>query len=99
MDKFSRKEIDRKIKECQQLIISDKVIICLKELLESTNDAMVAYELGREYEKAGNNVRAFQCYSMAEDLFEDPNFKNMAQAALNHLVIEEIIVKKKRKLK
>lgn len=99
MGKFSRKEIDKKIKECQQLIISDKVIICLKELLENTDDAMVAYELGREYEKAGNNVRAFQCYSMAEDLFEDPNFKNMAQAALNHLVIEEIIAKKKKKLK
>ena len=97
MDKLSRKEIDKKIKECQQLIISDKVIICLKELFENTNDGMVAYELGREYEKAGNSVKAFQCYSMAEDLFEDPNFKNMAQAALNHLVIEEIITRKKKR--
>jgi hypothetical protein len=58
---------------------------------------MVAYELGREYEKAGNNVKAFQCYTMAEDLFDDPNFKNMVQAALNNLVIEEIIHSKKKK--
>jgi hypothetical protein len=98
MDKLSRKEIDKKIKKCQQLIISDRVITCLKELFEDTNDGMVAYEMGREYEKAGNNVKAFQCYSMAEDLFEDPNFKNMAQAALNHLVIDEIITKKKKRI-
>jgi hypothetical protein len=57
---------------------------------------MVAFELGREYEKAGDNVKAFQLYDMAEDLFEDPNFKNMAQAALNNLVIEELLAKRKK---
>lgn len=97
MAKPPRKNLEDKIRECQQLIIPDKVISCLKELLEETNEAMVAYELGREYEKAGNNVKAFQCYSMAEDLFEDPSFKNMVQAALNNLVIEEIISGKKKK--
>lgn len=69
----------------------------MKELFDETNDAMVAFELGREYEKAGDNVKAFQLYDLAEDLFEDPNFKNMAQAAINNLVIEEIVASKKKK--
>lgn len=93
----SRKNLESRIKECQHLIIPDKVISCLKELLKETNDGMVAYELGREYEKTGNNVKAFQLYDMAEDLFEDANSKNMAQAAINNLVIEEIVSKKKKK--
>jgi hypothetical protein len=96
MDKPAKKDLESRIKECQHLVIPDKVISCLKELLEETNDAMVAFELGREYEKAGNSVKAFQLYDMAEDMFEDPNFKNMAQAALNNLVIEEIVAKKKK---
>ena len=93
----ARKDLESRIKECQHLIIPDKVISCLKELLEETNDAMVAFELGRGYEKAGDTVKAFQLYDMAEDLFEDPNFKNMAQAAINNLVIEEIVAKQKKK--
>ncbi len=96
MAKPAKKDLESRIKECQHLVIPDKVISCLKELLEETNDAMVAFELGREYEKSGNNVKAFQLYDMAEDMFEDPNFKNMAQAALNNLVIEEIVAKKKK---
>lgn len=97
MNYSSRKDLDAKIRECQQRVIPDKVIDCLKELLEKSNNGTVAYELGREYEKAGNTVKAFQLYDMAEDLFEDPNSKNMAQAAINNLVIEEIISGKKKK--
>ncbi len=97
MVKPPKKELESRIKECQHLIIPEKVISCLKELLDETNDGMVAFELGREFEKAGDNVKAFQLYDLAEDLFEDPNFKNMAQAALNNLVIEEIVSKKKKK--
>jgi len=93
----SKKELESRIKECQHLIIPDKVISCLKELLDETNDGIVAFELGREYEKIGNTMKAFQLYDLAEDLFEDPNFKNMARAALNNLVIEEIVASKKRK--
>ncbi len=93
----SKKELEGRIKECQHLIIPDKVISCLKELLDETNDGIVAFELGREYEKAGDNVKAFQLYDLAEDLFEDPSFKNMARAAINNLVIEEIVTSKKRK--
>lgn len=69
----------------------------MKELLDETNDGMVAFELGREYEKAGDTMKAFQLYDLAEDLFEDANFKNMAQAAINNLVIEEIVDSKKKK--
>lgn len=97
MAKPPKKELESRIKECRHLIIPDKVISCLKELLDETNDGMVAFELGREYEKIGNTMKAFQLYDLAEDLFEDPNFKNMAQAALNNLVIEEIVASKKRK--
>jgi hypothetical protein len=93
----SKKNIESRIKECQHLMIPEKVISCLKELFDETNDGMVAFELGREYEKAGDNVKAFQLYDLAEELFEDPNFKNMAQASINNLVIEEIITKKKKK--
>ncbi len=93
----SKKKLESRIKECQHLIIPDKVIACLKELFDETNDGLVAFELGREYEKAGDNVKAFQLYDLAEDLFEDPSFKNMAQAAINNLVIEEIVASKKKK--
>lgn len=97
MHKPPKKELESRIKECKHLLIPEKVISCLKELLDETNDGMVAFELGREYEKAGDNVKAFQLYDLSEDLFEDPNFKNMAQAALNNLVIEEIVSAKKKK--
>lgn len=93
----SKKNLENRIKECQHLVIPDKVISCLKELLDETNEGMVAFELGREYEKAGDNVKAFQLYDLAEDLFEDASFKNMAQAAINNLVIEEIVATKKKK--
>lgn len=92
-----KKNIEDKIRDCQHLILPEKVISCLKELFEETNDAMVAFELGRGYEKAGNLVKAFQLFDLAEDLFEDQNFKNMAQASLNNLVIEEIISRQKKK--
>ncbi len=97
MVKSPNKNIENKIRDCQHLILPEKVISCLKELFEETNDAMVAFELGREYEKTGNLVKAFQLFDLAEDLFEDQNFKNMAQASLNNLVIEEIISRQKKK--
>jgi hypothetical protein len=97
MAKLSKRELESRIRECRQLLIPEKVISCLKELFEETNDGMVAFELGREYEKAGDNVKAFQLYDLAEDLFEDLSFKNMAQAAINNLVIEEIVASKKKK--
>lgn len=97
MARHPRRELESRIKECQHLMIPDKIISCLKELLDETNDGLVAFELGREYEKAGDNVKAFQLYDLAEDLFDDTNFKNMAQAAINNLVIEEIVAKKKKK--
>lgn len=97
MIKSSRRDINKKIEKCRQLKIPDRVIECLEDLFRNTNDGMVAYELGIEYEKKGDKKRAFKCYDQAESLFEDPNFKNMAQAAINNLVIEEIVVSKKKK--
>lgn len=99
MVKDPRREINKKIENCRQLLRPEKIINCLEKLLRDTNNAWVAYELGREYEKTGQKTKAFICFDMAEDLFEDPNLKNMAQAALNNLVVEEIIEGKKKKKK
>lgn len=97
--KTSVRGINKKIEKCRRLKIPDRVIECLGELLKNTNNGMVAYELGIEYEKKGDKKKAFICYDQAESLFEDPNYKNMAQAAINNLVIEEIIAGKKKGMK
>ena len=94
--KSSRRGITKKIEECRRLKIPDRVVECLEELFKNTNNAMVIYELGIEYEKKGDKKKAFVCYDQAESLFKDPHHKNMAQAAINNLVIEEIITVRKK---
>lgn len=95
----SRRSIEGKIKDCRQIIKPKEVISCLEELLMATNDGMVAYELGHEYEKIGNKKNAIECYERAESLFELAIYKNMARAAINNLAIEAIITAKKGKRK
>ena len=99
MVKDLRREINKKIENCRQLLRPEKIINCLEQLLSAYNNPWVAYELGREYEKSGEKTKAFICFDKAEDLFEDLNLKNMAQAAMNNLVIEEIIEGKTKKKK
>ena len=53
MPNGSRKNLDKKIKDCRQLVSSKKVISCLEALFLSINDGLVAYELGHEFEKIG----------------------------------------------
>ncbi len=65
--------------------------------MEETRNPWVAYELGHEYEKIEERKKAFILFGKAEEMFEDPSLKNMAQAALNRLVIEEILDSRKRK--
>ena len=97
MSGLSRRDREKKIKDCHQLVTSRKVISCLEELFKNTNDSMVAYELGHEYEKLGKNKNAVECYERAESLFKVPIYKNMARAAINNLVIEALVASKKKR--
>ena len=97
MPKVVRKSLENKIKDCRQLVSSRKVISSLEALFLSTNDGLVAYELGHEFEKIGKNQDAVEYYERAENLFNQPIYKNMARAALNNLSIEVLLAKEKKK--
>jgi hypothetical protein len=97
MPKVSRTNVERKIKDCRQLVSTKKVISCLEELFLSTNDGMVAYEIGHEFEKIGKNQDAVEYYERAETLFKQPIYKNMARAAINNIAIEGLIEAGKKK--
>ncbi len=97
MPKIGRKNLEKKIKDCRQLISSKKVISCLEALFLSTNDGLVAYELGHEFEKTGKTQEAVEYYGRAETLFKQPIYKNMARAAINSLSIETLLAVKKKK--
>jgi len=95
--KASQKSIVDLISECRHRSTEKDVIGCLKGLFEKTNNGMVSYELGHEYEKLGKNKEAFKYYEEAESLFGQDSFKNMARAAINNIVIEALITEKKKK--
>ena len=73
------------------------MIASLKELFEKTNNGMVSYELGHEYEKIGKKKEAVDYYERAEALFDQDNYKNMARAAINNIVIEALLTEKKKR--
>ena len=94
------KRLNEKIKNCRQLLNPGKVILCLEELLKTSNDGMVAYAMGHEYEKLGDISSAVKYYEKAEALFKEINFKNMARSAINNLQIESILgQRRKEKIK
>jgi tetratricopeptide (TPR) repeat protein len=97
MPKVARKSLENKIKDCRQLVSSKKVISCLEALFLSTNDGLVAYELGHEFEKIGKTKDALEYYERAETLFKQPIYKNMARAAINNLSIETLLAVRKEK--
>jgi len=97
MPKVARKNLESKIKDCRQLVSSKKVISCLEALFLSTNEGLVAYELGHEFEKIGKNQDAVEYYERAETLFKQPIYKNMARAAINNLSIETLLAVRKKK--
>ncbi len=99
MSKVARKNIEKKIKDCRQLVSKKKVIKCLEDLFLSTNNGLVAYELGHEFEKIGKTSDAAEYYERAESLFKQPLYKNMARAAINSLEIETLVATKKKKRK
>jgi hypothetical protein len=99
MPKGVRKNLESKIKDCRQLVSSKKVIKCLEDLFLTTNDGLVAYEIGHEFEKIGKTSDAVEYYERAEALFKQPIYKNMARAAINNLAIETLLDRKKKKRK
>jgi len=64
----SWKIINKKIKECQQLLVHEKVIDCLLDLFQQTNDGWVAFNIGQEYEKINKLEDALEYYQKAEEL-------------------------------
>ena len=80
------KFINERIKNCRSLQNTEKVIKCLKELFQTTNDGMVAYALGEEYEKLDSFVVATKYYEIAETLFPLPNYKAQAREGINRLI-------------
>ena len=97
MGKASQKSIVHLISECRHRSTEKEVIGCLKGLFEKTNNGMVSYELGHEYEKLGKNKEEVKYYEESESLFGQDSFKNMARAAINNIVIEALITEKKKK--
>ena len=97
MPKVALKNLENKIKDCRQLVSSKKVISCLEALFLSTNEGLVAYELGHEFEKIGKNQDAVEYYERAETLFKQLIYKNMARAAINNLSIETLLAVRKKK--
>ncbi len=97
MPKGARKNLEKKIKDCRKLVSSKKIISCLEALFLSTNNGLVAYELGHEFGKIGNTSDAVEYYGRAESLFKQPIYKNMARAAMNNLAIETLVTAKKKK--
>lgn len=85
MSKPSWKVIKQKIKDCRQLPTSKQVISCLRQLFKSKEDGMVAFYLGREYEKIGDINKAIKYYSIAESLFILPSFKDAAKSSRKKL--------------
>lgn len=97
MGKASKKSVVDLISECRHRSTEKEVIGCLKGLFEKTNNGMVSYELGHEYEKLGKNKEAVKYYEEAESLFGQDSFKNMARAAINNIVIEALIAENRKK--
>lgn len=97
MGKEPEKSISDRINECRHFPTEQQVISCLEKLLAKTKDGQVSYELAHEYEKLGRKKEAVKYYEKAESLFTQTNFKNMARAAINNIVIESLISEKDKK--
>jgi len=79
------KIINKKIKECQQLLVHEKVIDCLLDLFQQTNDGWVAFNIGQEYEKINKLEDALEYYQKAEELLPLSNYKERARVAIRRV--------------
>ena len=85
MSKTDWKDIKEKIKKCREHSSSEKIISCLEQLYVDHKDGMVAFYLGREYEKTGSTNEAIKYYNIAEDLFNLPSFRDAAKTSREKL--------------
>jgi hypothetical protein len=85
MSKTDWKDIKAKIKKCREHSSSEKIISCLEQLYLDHKDGMVAFYLGREYEKTGSTNEAIKYYNIAEDLFNLPSFRDAAKTSREKL--------------
>ena len=79
------KTINKKIKECQQLLIPEKVIDCLLYLFQQTNDGWVAFNIGREYENINKLEDALKYYQRAEQLLPIDDYKEKARDSIRRI--------------
>ncbi|MCK4645860.1 MAG: hypothetical protein KAU46_06380 [Candidatus Aminicenantes bacterium] len=85
MSKAEWKEITEKVKKCREHSSSEKIISCLEKLYEAYKDGMVAFYLGREYEKTRSTNEAIKYYNIAENLFNLPSFRDAAKTSREKL--------------
>ena len=90
------KSIQERIEECRTLSGEKNLISYLEELLKETKNGLVSYEIGHEYEKIGKIKEAIEYYRKAESLFTETSHKNMARAAINNIMIEDLIHERKK---
>lgn len=79
------KEINEKIRECKQLKSPDRVIECLRDLFQKTNDGWVAFNLAQEYEGINKLEEALEYYQKAETLLPLPEYKKKARDAISRV--------------
>ncbi|MCR4418719.1 MAG: hypothetical protein QHH27_03255 [Clostridia bacterium] len=78
-------DINQQIARCRGLSSPEEVLECLQKLFEYTQDGMVAYAIGEEYESRGLYEEAEHWYSVARERFPLPQFKMRAQAGLDRV--------------
>jgi len=79
------KIINTRIKQCQQLMAPEKVINCLLDLFQQTNDGWVAFHLAQEYENWNKLGDALLYYQEAEVLLPITSYKEMAKEAISRV--------------
>lgn len=71
--------------QSRRLSSPEEVLECLQNLFEYTQDGMVAYAIGEEYEWRGLYEEAEHWYSVARERFPLPQYKMRAQAGLDRV--------------
>jgi len=77
--------INNRIKECQKRRVPEKVIECLLDLFQQTNDGWVAFNLAQEYENMIELERALEYYQKAETLLPLRPYKEKAREAISRV--------------
>ncbi|MDD8019575.1 MAG: tetratricopeptide repeat protein [Acidobacteriota bacterium] len=77
--------VNKRMKECQKNNKPEKVIECLVELFGQSNEGLVAFNIGQEYEKINKLEEAMDFYEKAEYLLPLPDFRERSREAINKI--------------